>query len=117
MEKVNKVVIEWAEGYNEYCEQFPKTFNSLNEVNDFFSNNVENYPSDGGYDKHKIQVAWTDGETYDYRADLQKPDSLQSQLELNVGMRVLEGLNMRLSRASEEQKEEINKFISTRLFM
>lgn len=80
--EVKKVTIEWSEGKVKYCDQYPKEFNSIDEVNEHLMANCHRFPRGGGYDKHKFIVEWNDGEDYTGRLDCKHPSCDNNDLDL-----------------------------------
>lgn len=94
MNKVKSITISNPEGRHEYCNQFPKTFNSFEEANAFLQAN-SHYHAEGGYDKHNISVEWEGPkqDVYAYRGDIASPKgNCYSSIEYNIDQRVKQGM-------------------------
>lgn len=55
--KLDYCRINWAEGYPEYADKFPKDFSSFTELTKYIAKNIKALPKKG-YDKHGVEWKW-----------------------------------------------------------
>jgi len=84
---VVSVTINWAEGYSDYVDHYPKTFKSIRDANNFIAAHSDKFPKNGGYDKHNFTVMWADdfenGEGgYTGRLDCKHPSCRNSDIKI-----------------------------------
>lgn len=108
---VKQITIEWAEGYNGYCDQFPKTFDSFSDVNAFLLTNSHQFADNGGYDKHKFNVIWNDGDTEGYTGRLDCKHFKCSNNDLNMGQHIREFMQYICEQENDSEKGKAQNFL------